>query len=146
MAITIHGSAASTCTQRVLATCLELEIPYTLCIPDFAAKENKSAAFLKIQPWGKVPVLEDDGVFIFESRAICKYLVGKYAVEKRSNLMPDLKDLKAYGLFEQGCSIELCYFNSPVEGLAYEKIFKAYVLFFFSSFLFHRMFASNCIF
>jgi glutathione S-transferase len=125
MAITIHGSTYSTCTQRILTTCLELGIPYTLRVLDFAAKEHKSEAFMKLQPWGKVPVLEDDGVFLFESRAICRYLVAKHAAEKASTLMPDMKDLRAYGLFEEGCSIELCYFNSPVEGLAHEKIFKA---------------------
>jgi glutathione S-transferase len=127
MAIIIHGSSTSTCSQRVLTTCLELGIPYKLRVIDFAAEEHKSEAFLKLQPWGKVPVLEDDGVFIFESRAICKYLVAKHAAEKKSFLMPDTNDLKAYGLFEQGCSIELSYFNSPVESLAYEKIFKVYV-------------------
>jgi glutathione S-transferase len=130
MTIIIHGIAISTCTQRVLTTCLELDIPYTLRVLDFPAKEHKTEAFVKLQPWGKVPVLEDDGVFVFESRAICKYLVAKTAAEKRSTLMPEMNDLKAYGLFEQGCSMELCYFNSPAEGLAYEKIFKALVDYF----------------
>jgi glutathione S-transferase len=125
MAITIHSSVSSTCTQRVRTICLELGIPYTLRILDFTAKEHKSEAFIKLQPWGKVPVLEDDGLFLFESRAICRYLVAKHTPEKVSTLMPDIKDLRKHGLFEQGCSMELCYFNSPVEGLAHEKIFKA---------------------
>jgi glutathione S-transferase len=128
MAITIHGVARSTCTQRVLTTCLELDIPYNLHTVDFAAAENKSPSFLKLQPWGKVPVLEDNGFFVFESRAICKYLVAKYAGQS-STLMPDLKDLKSYALFEQGCSIEQNYFNGPTEGLAHEKVFKGYVVF-----------------
>ncbi|KAH8800426.1 putative glutathione S-transferase [Xylogone sp. PMI_703] len=126
MAITIHGSATSTCTQRVLTTCLELGIPYTLHVLDFAAREHKTEAFMKLQPWGKVPVLEDDGVFIFESRAICKYLVAKHTATTKSTLMPDTEALMAYGLFEQGCSIELSYFNPPVEGIVYEKLFKAW--------------------
>jgi glutathione S-transferase len=126
MAITIHGSASSTCTRRVLTTCLELDIPYNLHTVNFATAEHKSLPFLKLQPWGKVPVLEDDGFFVFESRAICKYLVAKYGAQG-STLMPDIKDLKSYALFEQGCSIEQNYFNAPVEGLAYEKVFKGYV-------------------
>ena len=130
MVITIHGSASSTCSQRVPTACIELGTPYNLRTLDFAVGEHKTDAFKKLQPWGKVPVLEDDGVFIFESRAICKYLVAKYGAEKKSTLMPEMKDLKAYGLFEQGCSIELSYFNSPVEGLAYEKAFKRYVSYF----------------
>jgi glutathione S-transferase len=29
---------------------------------------------MKIQPFGKVPVLDDEGLIMFESRAICRYL------------------------------------------------------------------------
>ena len=127
MAITVHGAAVSTCSQRVLTTLLELGLPYTLRTLNFATAEHKSESFLKLQPFGKVPVLEDDGFFVFESRAICKYLVAKYG-KQGNTLLPAEKDFKAYGLFEQAASIEHFYFNGPAEGLAYEKIFKEYVL------------------
>ncbi len=43
----------------------------------FVAAENISAAFLAKNPGGRVPVLElDDGTFIGESIAICRYLEG----------------------------------------------------------------------
>lgn len=43
--------------------------------------------------------------------------------------MPGMKDFKAHGLFEQADSTEHFYFHGLTEGLAYEKIFKAYVPF-----------------
>jgi hypothetical protein len=35
---------------------------------------QKTEEYKKLQPFGKVPVLEDDGLLLYESRAICKYL------------------------------------------------------------------------
>jgi elongation factor 1-gamma len=37
-------------------------------------KDNKTEAFLRKNPFGKVPVLETDDGFLFESNAICKYV------------------------------------------------------------------------
>ncbi|KAG8623402.1 hypothetical protein KVT40_008378 [Elsinoe batatas] len=52
--ITIYGMLQSTCTQRVLLTCLELNIPYTL------------------SEFGRVPALQDGDLHLFESR-LAKY-------------------------------------------------------------------------
>jgi glutathione S-transferase len=72
MVLKLYGSAMS--TSRVLVTILEKELPYELIFIDIAKGDQKSESYLKLQPFGKVPVLEDDGFLIFESRAICKYL------------------------------------------------------------------------
>ena len=61
-------------TARVLVTILEKELPYEHILIDIAKGNQKSEAYKKLQPFGKVPVLDDDGFFIFESRAICRYL------------------------------------------------------------------------
>lgn len=60
--------------SRVLVVILEKDLPYEHILVDIAKGDQKSEAYKKLQPFGKVPVLEDDGYFIFESRAICKYL------------------------------------------------------------------------
>ena len=72
MVLKLYGSAMS--TSRVLVTILEKELPYELVRIDIAKGEQKSEEYLKMQPFGKVPVLEDDGFFMYESRAICRYL------------------------------------------------------------------------
>ncbi|KAE8444921.1 hypothetical protein EG329_014048 [Mollisiaceae sp. DMI_Dod_QoI] len=125
MVIKIHGVPQSTCTRRVLVILAEKNIPYELVTVDFMAKEHKSEAFLKMQPFGKVPVLEDDGVFIYESRAMGKYIAKKFA-SQGTKLIPADDDLKGYGLFEQACSLENAYFDGPASRIAYEKVFKKF--------------------
>jgi glutathione S-transferase len=44
---------------------------------DLAAGDHKSAAFLKLNPFGQVPVLEDGDVVIADSNAILVYLAKK---------------------------------------------------------------------
>ncbi len=56
----------------------ELEVPYELVRVDFAAKQNETSEYAKVHPLGAVPALEDDGVAIFESGAICAYLADKF--------------------------------------------------------------------
>lgn len=72
MVLKLYGSAMS--TARVLVTILEKELPYEHVVVDIAKGDQKSEAYKKLQPFGKVPVFEDDGFFMFESRAICRYL------------------------------------------------------------------------
>jgi glutathione S-transferase len=100
MVLKVYGSKTSTCTQRVLTALYEKGVPYELITIDFSKAEHKSEKYMKLQPFGKVPVLDDDGFIMFESRAISKYIAKKYAGQGTS-LMPAEDDLKAYGLFEQ---------------------------------------------
>ncbi|KAG4433347.1 hypothetical protein IFR05_011175 [Cadophora sp. M221] len=123
MGLTVHGSAYSTCSQRVFTALAEKGVEAELHSLNFATAEHKLPAHIKLQPFGKVPVLEDDGYFVYESRAIAKYIAKKYA-GKGTKLIPDDSDLKAYGLFEQACSIEQSYFDGPASGICFEKVFK----------------------
>ena len=73
MVLKLYGSAMS--FARVLVVILEKDLPYEHILIDIAKGDQKSEAYKKLQPFGKVPALEDDdGFLIFESRAICKYL------------------------------------------------------------------------
>jgi glutathione S-transferase len=49
------------------------------------ASTLRSAAFLKLNPNGLVPVLDDDGFVLWESNTICRYLAAKHG---RDDLLP----------------------------------------------------------
>ncbi|POS82765.1 hypothetical protein EPUL_005866 [Erysiphe pulchra] len=123
MVIKIHGLKASTCSQVVLATLVEKDVDYEFISIDLRAGQHKTPEFLKLHPFGKIPVLEHDGFFLYESRAICNYISRVYA-NQGTKLTPDVNDLKAYALYEQASSVERSYFNESASKIAYEKIFK----------------------
>jgi glutathione S-transferase len=100
MVLKVHGTKGSTCTQRVLTALYEKGVPYELVIVDFSVAEHKSEKYMKLQPFGKIPVLDDDGFILFESRAIAKYIAKKYAGQGTA-LIPAEDDLKGFALFEQ---------------------------------------------
>jgi len=75
-----------------------------------------------LHPFGLIPALEDDGVRLFESRAICKYLLAKYG--KCHELNDSQGSAAEIGAYEQALSIEYSYFQPTIFGLAYEFIFK----------------------
>ncbi|KAH7136763.1 thioredoxin-like protein [Dactylonectria estremocensis] len=127
MTIKLYGALQSTCTQRVLLVLLELEVEYELSNIDMQKGEQKSANHLNLfHPFGRIPVIDDDGVRIFESRAICQYLVAKYG-RGSSLVFSEHRSAADVGYFEQAASIEYSYFDPSVKSLAYEKLFKGYM-------------------
>jgi glutathione S-transferase len=59
-----------------------LNVPYEKVLIDSSKKENRQPAFLKLNPRGEVPVLEDDGTVIWDSAACLAYVARKYGGEK----------------------------------------------------------------
>lgn len=55
-----------------------LGLEYSLIDVDLLNGEQKSEAFLKLNPFGQVPVLDDNGTIIYDSNAILIYLAHKY--------------------------------------------------------------------
>jgi glutathione S-transferase len=56
---------------------------------NMAAGQHKSPEFLAMNPMGKIPTLDDDGFYVWESNTILNYLAGQ---RPESNLIPtDLK-------------------------------------------------------
>jgi glutathione S-transferase len=49
---------------------------------DLSKSENREAWFLKLNPRGQVPTLDDDGTIVWDSMAILVYLARKYGGEK----------------------------------------------------------------
>ncbi|ESK89541.1 hypothetical protein Moror_1201 [Moniliophthora roreri MCA 2997] len=125
MVLKLYGSPSSTCTRRVATILYEKQIPYELIVIDMAKGEHKAPDFVKNQPFGQVPYIDDDGFILYESRAIARYLAIKYA-NKGPKLIPDASDLKALALFEQAASIELVDFDAFAATAVFENVFKKY--------------------
>ena len=83
--ITLY-SAATPNGHKVSIALEELALPYELRVLDLGRKDQKDAAFLAINPNGRIPVIVDhdsDDFPVFESGAILIYLA-----EKTGRLMP----------------------------------------------------------
>jgi glutathione S-transferase len=59
-----------------------LKVPYEPVTVDFPNKEHKQPAFLKLNPRGQVPVLEDDGRSYWDSTACLVYVARKCGDER----------------------------------------------------------------
>lgn len=55
-----------------------LGLEYTLIDVNLLNGEQKPEKFLKLNPLGQVPVLDDNGIIIYDSNAILIYLAKKY--------------------------------------------------------------------
>ena len=89
----LHHAAPSR-SSTVLWMLEELGEPYDLHVLDLKAGEQRTPAYLAINPMGKVPALEHDGVLITEVGAICLYLADAYP---KAGLAPTSNTLVAPG-------------------------------------------------
>lgn len=87
--------APGTASMVIHQLLIELNQPVELILLDFATNQQKSAEFLRLNPQGRVPVLVDGAVTLFESAAILLYLT-----EKHQQLAP-LPGSSERGLFLQ---------------------------------------------
>jgi len=56
-----------------------LKIPYQSVQVDVANQQQKSDSFIKLNPFGQLPVLKDGDMVVWDSQAILVYLARKYA-------------------------------------------------------------------
>lgn len=76
--IQLYDSATSPNCQRVKVVLEEKQIPYRIIPVDLQAGEQKKADFLRLNPYGKVPVIIDGQTVIYESCIINEYLEEQY--------------------------------------------------------------------
>ena len=92
--LTLHFAPNSR-ASRILWLLEELELPYELNRMDFHPKDLKSDEHRSRHPLGRVPVLDDGDVRIFESGAIVEYILERH---KNGGLKPavDSPEFPAY--------------------------------------------------
>ncbi|KAJ6582588.1 glutathione S-transferase [Mycena vulgaris] len=111
-----HAFGSCGIVAMVLA---EKKIPFELVL--MANKDHKAPEYLAKHPFGQVPMIEDDGFVLYESRAICRYLAEKYA-SQGTPLIPT--EIQAKALFEQAASVELANFEPYARGVYNEALRK----------------------
>ena len=78
MAITLYHDVPSSNSDRVKIALAEKNLSWDGIRVRLANREQKSPEFLKLNPYGKIPVLVEDGKVLFESCIINEYLDEKY--------------------------------------------------------------------
>ncbi len=86
----IWGRANSSNVQKVLWLAEELGLPFERIDIGGAFGGNKEPPYLALNPNGLVPTIEDDGLVLWESNSILRYLAGQYGVAKpgTASLLP----------------------------------------------------------
>ena len=74
----LHDFALSGNCHRVRLMLSLLDLPYESIAVDLLAGEHRRPAFLALNPFGQVPVLQDGDLTVADSNAILVYLAGKY--------------------------------------------------------------------
>ena len=74
MGIKLHYHPFSTYSRRILIAFAEKQIAHELVFVDMAARRHRQEPYLSLNPYGRVPTLEEDGFVLFESTAILNYL------------------------------------------------------------------------
>ena len=78
MAIRLYDAVSSSNSDRVKIALHEKGLPYERTTLVLANKDQKRPEFLKLNPYGKVPVIDDGGKILFESCIINEYLEETY--------------------------------------------------------------------
>jgi glutathione S-transferase len=115
--LTIYGSDLSGPAIKARLTASLLGINHKWQILNLREGEQKTEWFLKINPVGKIPAIDDDGFYLFESNAICRYLCDK----QNSPLYP--KDIKDRATIDQWIEYASMHIGSNFIPVVYNRLF-----------------------
>lgn len=105
--LTIFGYRASINVRKVLWLCEELDLSYGTEDWGGVSRPTSSPEFLRLNPVGMVPVINDDGFILWESNTILRYLT---ASRGRTDLLPD--DLRQRASLEKWMDWQFSDFNN----------------------------------
>jgi len=117
----VHGDRNSLDTVMVLCCLNEKELQYEFVQVDLPSGAQNKPQYLALNPFGKVPTIQDGDLTLFESRAIIKYLAKKYKGQGTDLLGNGLSE---QALVEQWCEVEVQSFYPPASSIVYETFVK----------------------
>lgn len=113
----LHILGLSPHCRKTMALAAYLELPVQIVIPEFG-KFSTDPEFLALNPNGKVPVLEDDNTYIWESNVILRYLAEK----AKSDLWP--QDPDEQRIVTQWQFWEAGHFSQALLGVYFQRFLK----------------------
>lgn len=107
MPVIVYGIELSPPVRSVLLIAKAIGLEVQLHSVDIFKGENKTEDYLKKNPAHTIPLLDDNGFFLFESRAIMTYLTQKYGKDdkwypkdiKKRSLIDNMLYFEASSLF-----------------------------------------------
>lgn len=103
--IKLHFHPLSTYTRRVRIAMLEKGIEHELITVDMAARKHREPDYLQLNPYGRVPTLQDGEFLLYESNAILQYLE---AIHPQPALVPaDAKGRALVDMHLRLCDLQM---------------------------------------
>ena len=130
----IYGDSNSGNCLKVKWVCDALVLPYTWIEVNTLKGESRTAAFLKLNGAGQVPVVVlDDGRTLAQSNAIIRFLArgsalipaDAYAAAKMDEWL--FWEQNSHEPFVAGCRFQTVYLGKPVSDLDPEKVKRGYI-------------------
>ncbi|XP_075975919.1 glutathione S-transferase 1-1-like [Anticarsia gemmatalis] len=119
MPIDLYYVPGSAPCRAVLLTAKALNLNLNLKLVDLHHGDHLKPEYIKLNPQHTVPTLVDDGLSIWESRAIMTYLVNKYG--KGSGLYPE--EPKARALIDQRLYFDIGTLYARFADYFYPQVF-----------------------
>jgi glutathione S-transferase len=120
----LHGHPLSSCTRKALIVAGEKGAAAAVeLVPiDVLGGEHKQPAHLARHPYGVIPVLDDNGFVVLESRAIIRYLD---AVLPGASLTP--ADPRARARMDQWLSVDQSYIAPRISTLVGQRVIRPHL-------------------
>ncbi|KAI3893309.1 hypothetical protein MKX03_035978 [Papaver bracteatum] len=120
MVVKVYGQAMASASRRVLSCLIEKNVEFEVIPVDLMKGEHKQPEFLKLQPFGVVPAIQDGDFILYESRAIIRYYAEKYREQG-----PDLlgKTIEERAVVEQWLEVESQNYHPHIYNLVKHLLF-----------------------
>ncbi len=113
----IYGSDLSSPANKVRFAANALGLKFEYIKINLREGEHQKPEYKKINPIGKIPAIDDDGFYLFESNAIIRYLADK----NNSPLYP--KELKQRAIVDQWIDFGTIHIGVNLAKVTYNRLF-----------------------